>query len=94
MRRKLRTLDLEPLRATLMPLAIAAVVAGVLAFGMNRWWDQSVGHVGLFRKLGAVFIPGGMASAGYWLVAFGMKVPAAREITGLVFRRFGGVTAE
>jgi hypothetical protein len=39
-------------------------------------------------KLGAVFVPGAAAGLVYWLIALGGKVPAAREITDLVFRKF------
>ena len=35
-----------------------------------------------------VFVPGGIAVLVYWLVALWLKVPAAREMTDLVLRKF------
>jgi hypothetical protein len=49
-----------------------------------------VGHATLPQKLGAVFIPGTFAALVYWLTTLWTKVPAAREITALIFQRFRG----
>lgn len=88
LRRKLGRLEMEPLRATLLPQFLAALLAAGIAVWTSHAWDLKVGHDTLPQKLGAVFVPGGIAALAYWLTALGTKVPAAREITALVFRRF------
>jgi len=88
LRRKLGKLELEPLRAVLWPLVAAGALAAVIAWWGGRLWDRSLGHATLPLKIGAVFVPGGMAGLVYWLMAMAAKVPAAKEITGLLFRRF------
>jgi putative peptidoglycan lipid II flippase len=88
LRRKLGKLDLEPLRATLLPLAGAGALAVLISWWGARFWEHSVGHQTLALKIGAVFVPGAVAGLVYWLIALAAKVPAAKEITHLIFRRF------
>ncbi len=88
LRRKLGKLELHLLRPTLLPQALAALLAGGVALWANHVWDLKAGHATLPQKLGAVFVPGALAGLVYWAIALWAKVPAAHEITGLVFRRF------
>ena len=81
-------LELASLRATLPSLALAAGFAIAAAWWAAKLWEAHLGHATLVLKIGAVFGPGLVASLAYWLVAFAAKVPAAREITGLVAQKF------
>ena len=90
LRRKLAKLEMAPLQAALPAIAAAAVVAAVSAWGVNHLWDAQIGHSTLWRKLGAVFVPGGIACIAYWMIALYTQVPAAHEITTFVFRKFRG----
>lgn len=88
LRRQLGRLELEGLRRTLFPQTLAAVLAGGVAWWTSRYWNLRLGHATLFLKTGAVFVPGLLAATAYWCVALAAKIPAAREITELVVRRF------
>ena len=88
LKRKLGKLELAPLRATFPPLVLAAALATVIAWWGGRFWEMKLGHATLLLKIGAVFGPAIVASLVYWLVALAAKVPAAQEITGLVFQKF------
>jgi putative peptidoglycan lipid II flippase len=87
LRKKLGRLDMEPLKATFAPLAIAAAVAGVTAWGCWRLWEEHIGHGNLALKIGAVFGPATLASAVYWLIGMAAKVPAAHEIVAFAFSK-------
>jgi len=41
-------------------------------------------------KLGAVFVPGALAGAVYWLLSLWAKVPAANEMSGLLVQKLRG----
>lgn len=80
LRRKLGSLGLEPLRKNLSILGLMTVVAGLIAWGGWRLWENSLGHATLALKTGAVFVPAALAGLVYWLAALAFNVPAAREM--------------
>jgi putative peptidoglycan lipid II flippase len=86
LRRKLGRLELAALRRTLLVLVPAAGLAGAIAAVLASVWEKHFGHRTLPIKLGAVFIPGVIASLAYWTIAYFAKVPAAREMLGLLPR--------
>jgi len=88
LRRKLARLEMGGLRQTLVALVSNAVLAGLVAAVLSRLWETQFGHGSLPLKLGAVFVPGALAGAVYWVVAVWLKVPAATEMTGLLLQRF------
>lgn len=88
LRRKLSRLDLGELKRSLALLTSAAVLAGVLAAVLGSLWERHLGHSTLPLKLSAVFVPGTLAGLGYWVAAYALKVPAAREMTDLLLQRF------
>jgi putative peptidoglycan lipid II flippase len=87
LRRKLGKLELESLRSTLVPLAVAGLAATLIAWWGGRFWEQRLGHGTLVLRFGAVFVPAGAAGIVYCLIAVGLKVPAARELTGFAFQK-------
>jgi putative peptidoglycan lipid II flippase len=87
LRRKLGRLDMAGLKPTLLVLISDAVLAGIMAALASFLWERLLGHGSLAVKLGAVFIPAGLAGATYWLVAFWMQVPAAREMSTLFLQK-------
>jgi putative peptidoglycan lipid II flippase len=88
LRKKLGKLDLESLRKNLTPLALMTIFSGLVAWESWRWWEHSLGHANLALKIGAVFVPAGIAGLVYWLIALAGKIPAAKEMTDLVLARF------
>lgn len=88
LKRKLSRLDAASLRQVLLALVSNAVLAGLVAALVSGIWEQHLGHKSLPARLGAVFVPGGLAALVYWLVAVWLKVPAATEMTALLLRRF------
>ncbi len=90
LRRKLTRLGLKELGRTLLVLVPLAVVTGIFAFQLGQIWENHLGHRNLLLKLGAVFVPGGIATGGYWLAAILLKVPAASETSDMLIARFRG----
>ena len=88
LRKKIGRLDLAPLRATFLPLGIAGVMAGLMAWQGAQFWENALGHATLARKLGAVFVPATAAGLVYTALALIFKVPAAQELTAFAFRKF------
>jgi putative peptidoglycan lipid II flippase len=88
LRRKLKTLDMASLRRPLWLLAGLAVVAGWLAYAGWQGWERCLGHSNLALKIGAVFVPAGLAGGCYWLVAWCCNIPAAREMTSFALAKF------
>jgi putative peptidoglycan lipid II flippase len=84
LRRKLARLALTGLVHTLLVLIPTAVLTGAAAAFLSSLWEKHLGHSTLWLRLGAVFVPGAIASALYWLVAFWAKVPAAHDIVSLL----------
>jgi putative peptidoglycan lipid II flippase len=80
LRKKLARLEMQALRQSLWPLALAATVAGIVAWALWRLWENEVGHATLARKLGEVFVPAGMAGGIYLATTLALRIPAAKEM--------------
>jgi putative peptidoglycan lipid II flippase len=89
LRRKLSRLGLSQLKQTLLVLVPNAIFAGAIAWSLSSVWEKRLGHATVALKIGAVFVPGGIASLIYWLVAVWAKVPAAHDLLVLFQRRMG-----
>jgi hypothetical protein len=57
LRKKLGRLEMAPLRATFLPLSIAGLLAGLVAWQGWQLWETTLGHATLALKIGAVFLP-------------------------------------
>jgi len=88
LRKKMGKLEMESLQATLLPLALAGALAGLIAWHGWQLWEHRLGHATLVLKIGAVFVPAGIAGLVYWLATLTLKIPAAKESTDLVLARF------
>jgi len=89
LRRKLKFLGMAPLRSALTALLAAAALAGVAAAVLSHVWTRRLGHTTLSLRLGEVFLPMTAGGLVYWLVALGLKVPAATEILALLRQKIG-----
>jgi putative peptidoglycan lipid II flippase len=88
LRKKLGKLELESLRKNLPPLALMTIFAGLVAWECWRLWENSIGHGNIALKIGAVFLPAGVAGLAYWLAALAFKIPAAKEMAEFALARF------
>jgi putative peptidoglycan lipid II flippase len=88
LRKKLGRLEMEPLRQNLLWLLPLTLLAGIIAFESWRWWESLFGHATLALKIGAVFVPAGIAGGIYWLAALAAKIPMAQEMTGFLLTKF------
>jgi len=88
LRRKLKRLDMVSLQRPLVALLLIAGFAGLAAYGGWQWWEKSLGHANLALKIGAVFVPAGIAGGIYWFTALLLKIPAAREMTEFALAKF------
>jgi putative peptidoglycan lipid II flippase len=89
LRKKLSRLGLSLVRQTLLVLIPNAVFTGIIAWIILSLWEKYLGHATLPLKIGAVFVPGGIATLMYWLIAVWAKVPAAHDLFLLFQKRFG-----
>jgi len=88
LRRKLGKLEMEPLRATFSPLAVAGILAGLVAW-LGWWsWENFLGHKTIVLKIGAVFAPAVAAGLVYGVVALAFKIPAAKEMMEFALAKF------
>lgn len=76
-------------RAFVRVLAMA-LLAGALAWALSLAWENQFGHASLALKIGAVFVPMGLASAVYWAATLRLKIEAATEIRNMFKRRSRG----
>ena len=88
LRKKLKTLDLAPVRPSLLPMAGAALAAGVVAWVGMRLWMGHLGHDTLVLRIGGVFVPATAAALVYGGITLGLKVPSAAEMLNLALARF------
>ncbi|MGH7953257.1 MAG: murein biosynthesis integral membrane protein MurJ [Limisphaerales bacterium] len=88
LRKKLGKLEMESLRATLLPLAFAGALAGITAFELWRFWENKIGHATLTLKIGAVFVPAIAAGLIYGILALTFKIPAAKEMMDFALAKF------
>ena len=87
LRRKLARLEMASLRRAVLPLLLATILAGGLAWWGWKSWEGSLGHGNLALKIGAVFAPAIAAGILYWLVTLALKVPAAKEMLNFLTRK-------
>jgi len=87
LRRKLSRLGLATLQKTMLVLLPAAALAGTLAWFLGVAWEKNLGHATLGLKIGAFFVPAGIAGLLYYVVAWYANIPAARETVELALRR-------
>ena len=87
LRRKLGRLDSGGLREMLAPIFGAGLIAAAVAWCGRLAWEHAIGHEGLWRRLGEVFVPMTAASVIYLGLALWFKVPPALEIGGLVLKK-------
>ncbi|MGB8370000.1 MAG: murein biosynthesis integral membrane protein MurJ [Limisphaerales bacterium] len=88
LRKKLGKLEMEPLRATFLPLAVAGILAGLVAWSGWWSWENFLGHRTVALKIGEVFAPAILAGLIYGIVALAFKIPAAKEMAEFALARF------
>jgi putative peptidoglycan lipid II flippase len=88
LRKKLAKLEMETLGKMLPSLVAITALAGFIAWTSWQIWEKRFGHATLALKLGAVFVPAGIAGGIYLLAALALKIPAAREITAFALAKF------
>jgi putative peptidoglycan lipid II flippase len=88
LRKKLGKLDLETLWQDLLRLVPLTLLAGFIAYEGWQLWENAIGHETIVQKIGAVFVPAGIAGLVYWLVAMAFKIPAAKEMAEFALARF------
>jgi putative peptidoglycan lipid II flippase len=87
LRKKLKHLEMAPLRRQLALLSGAAIAAGFTAWGVLFLWDRRIGHDTFGLKLGEVFVPMLNATLVYFAIAFAFKIPFAHDCVKMVRQR-------
>jgi len=88
LRKKLKRLEMESLQKAIWLLLILTFFAGWIAWESWRAWEGHFGHASIALKIGAVFVPAGIAGIFYWLTALLCKIPAAQEMTAFALAKF------
>ena len=81
LRRALPKFSLLELAGNAASVAGAAVCAAGTAWVTNLQWEAWVGHAHFPARLGAVFVPIGLASLVYLALSHWMKLPQAHDLT-------------
>ena len=87
LKKKLSKLEFGDLRAVLMQMMGAGILAGILAYATSYVWETKVGNGTLFERIGAVFVPMGVATLAYVAALLWMRVPQAHDILQLIRSR-------
>jgi putative peptidoglycan lipid II flippase len=87
LRRKIGPLQLGARKKIIAQLLLSALVAGVATWAASHWWEGHVGHTGMWRRFGDVFVPMTAGGLIYWGLAAWFKVPPALEIGSLLFQK-------
>lgn len=80
LRKKIARLEMGELKKVFPIMLLLTVFAGVIAWFGGWLWESKLGHGTLALKIGAVFVPAGIAGGFYWLAALALKIPAAKEM--------------
>jgi putative peptidoglycan lipid II flippase len=88
LRRKLKTLHMASMKKPVLWLLLITGLAGIIALEAWHFWESQLGHGNLALKIGAVFVPAGIAGVFYWLSAMACKIPAAKEMTDFALTKF------
>lgn len=88
LRKKLKQLEMQPLRGQLAKLLLCAAVAAVLASGVAHLWNSRLGNATFVLKLGEVFVPMLIATLIYFAIAVAMRIPFAHDLVMLLRKRF------
>jgi putative peptidoglycan lipid II flippase len=87
LRRRIGPLGLGAQKKIISQLLFSALVAGVVTWALSHWWEGHIGYVGMWRRLGDVFVPMTAGGLLYWGLAAWFKVPPALEIGSLLFQK-------
>jgi putative peptidoglycan lipid II flippase len=88
LRKKLAKIEFGEMGALFVKMLMVGLLAGVVAGGGSWAWEQYVGSSNLFERIGAVFVPMGLAAGFYIGVLLALKTPQAQEATALLRMRF------
>ena len=66
------------------------LLAAGAAWKIWEWCDAWLGHDGLTERLIVVFLPLASAATIYGVSALALRIPAARDIAGMVSKRLSG----
>jgi putative peptidoglycan lipid II flippase len=84
LKRKLTKLEFADLRPLFIQMLGAGILAGILAYATSAIWENYVGGANTFQRIGAVFVPVGVASIIYIGSLIWMRVPQAHDILELI----------
>lgn len=87
LRRRIGPMQFGARKKIIAQLLFSALMAGAVTWALSHWWQGHVGHEGLWRRLGDVFVPMTAGGVIYWGLAAWFKVPPALEIGNLLFRK-------
>ena len=92
LKKKLGGLEMESLWKTFLPLALAGIIAGIIAWFGWHYLEKQFGHATIALKISAVFAPAILAGAIYGILALAFKIPAAKEMLDFALQKFRAKT--
>jgi len=94
LRRKLKTLQVGDLPSLLGRMAAVGFTSGVAAWISSLYWEQWIGHVGILRRIGAVFVPIALSTVIYFSLLAWLHVPQVHDVLGVLLQKFKGRRGE
>jgi putative peptidoglycan lipid II flippase len=86
LRLKLKSLEMAALRHSFLVMFGAAVLGGESALLVSQVWEKTLGHLDLFTRIGAVFVPMTVACLVYLSFTYWLKIEPALETAHLIGR--------
>ncbi|HEV8543033.1 MAG TPA: murein biosynthesis integral membrane protein MurJ [Verrucomicrobiae bacterium] len=80
LKRKLSKLEFSDLRPIFFQMISAGVLAALLAYGTSVAWEHYIGGAHLLSRIGAVFVPVGVATGAYLATLVWLRVPQAQDV--------------
>lgn len=87
LKRKQPKFDLPALFTPVARMAVAGLVAAGVALATLSLWNRWIGQTGLTARLGATFVPMGLAGGGYFLAAMLLGIREASDVLAVLRRR-------
>lgn len=87
LRRKLSKLEFSDVRQPIVQMTSGAILAGIVAYAVNRAWEANIGTATLLHRFGAVFAPVAAAGLCYLGALWWMRVPQASDLMNLLVRK-------
>jgi len=87
LRRKLKHLQIGQLPSLIGRMVAVGFTSGIAAWISSHYWESLIGHARFPARLGAVFVPIGIATFIYFTLLAWLRVPQVHDVIGVFTQR-------